>query len=342
MNIAVFNLIQPYADKFGIEIEHVLDLLETLLVEEVPYFEETSFDESYKWVLASCLQKAIRRGDEIEALRMASSMIKSYDMCNYMWRRLGVISAEEIGVANFRLMCDVLFLVRGFSTKKFFDYQKQVVYPLIVRMCKSDKSRLLCDLYVIDDHNSKLISEGKSIIDLNQVYADTPSVEDFSIKFGVSKSLVKLALISRFSTDGLSDYIRSAYVYATGFMKERLDVIEFGDYELIGGFPEYGIDQHTKQGKGALVYMTGFSCFKKYLQNCNDKIATLGEILFNVEGGKLDRALVFIGEDNVKKALKEAEMSKFGLSEEDREGLMSAMEAELKGLVRYARRKKFN
>jgi replication-associated recombination protein RarA len=50
------------------------------------------------WVAMSLLQKAIRRGEENLALRAAATLLR--DAPDRLWRRLGCIAFEDVGVAD--------------------------------------------------------------------------------------------------------------------------------------------------------------------------------------------------------------------------------------------------
>src|SRR3954452_2722868 len=50
------------------------------------------------WLAMSLLQKAIRRGEEAYALQAAAALLR--DSPERLWRRLGLIAFEDIGLAD--------------------------------------------------------------------------------------------------------------------------------------------------------------------------------------------------------------------------------------------------
>lgn len=102
--------------------------------------------------VVSALQKTIRRGQEFEAMYWATELIESgYDQ--YLWRRLCVIAAEDIGLAD----QDVIILVNAcaniwerMKTQNKLP-EKNIPALVILRLCRSKKNREADDLaYLID------------------------------------------------------------------------------------------------------------------------------------------------------------------------------------------------
>jgi replication-associated recombination protein RarA len=92
----------------------------------------------------SALQKEIRRGNERNALYWAFELIPKYEA--YLWRRLQVISHEDIGCGSPL----VIIFVRCASAD-YFDFRsrrgqdgaaKLALTNAVVLLCRSEKSRL--------------------------------------------------------------------------------------------------------------------------------------------------------------------------------------------------------
>ncbi len=64
-----------------------------------------------KWLASSALQKAIRRGNEAEALSCARLLL-NVD-AQRLWRRLGIIAIEDIGVADIEVVGQTLWATRS-------------------------------------------------------------------------------------------------------------------------------------------------------------------------------------------------------------------------------------
>ncbi|MGR3481946.1 MAG: hypothetical protein ACU0CD_14700, partial [Salipiger marinus] len=63
------------------------------------------------WQAASLLQKAIRRGDVVRVQDAVSSLLIS-DPAR-LWRRLGIIAFEDVGLGNLPLVGQVTVALRG-------------------------------------------------------------------------------------------------------------------------------------------------------------------------------------------------------------------------------------
>ena len=90
----------------------------------------------------SALQKSIRRGKEHEALYWAMELLPRYEF--YLWRRLKIISSEDIGIAN----PQAIILVQILS-EQYFELRKRgdmgcllMVANAILFLCRSKKTRL--------------------------------------------------------------------------------------------------------------------------------------------------------------------------------------------------------
>jgi replication-associated recombination protein RarA len=91
----------------------------------------------------SALQKHIRRGEEVEALKCAYELVPKYE--KWLWRRLIVIALEDIGPANPNLHVQVRAL-----RDTYFEFRQEdkrgsevlVLSNVILLMCRSPKSRI--------------------------------------------------------------------------------------------------------------------------------------------------------------------------------------------------------
>lgn len=92
--------------------------------------------------VVSSLQKTIRRGLEKEALFWSMELLPHYE--RYLWRRLKIISNEDIGIANpgivvqIQTLCDQYFELRERGDMGCV----LMVANAILFMCRSDKTRL--------------------------------------------------------------------------------------------------------------------------------------------------------------------------------------------------------
>lgn len=100
--------------------------------------------------LVSALQKSIRRGHEQEALYWASELMDSGEAYR-MWRRLVVIAAEDIGLAD-PGMC-----ARIMTMKQAHDFARESNIPFlaIMQLCRSPKNREADDAAYYYDERRK-------------------------------------------------------------------------------------------------------------------------------------------------------------------------------------------
>ena len=98
-----------------------------------------------RYLSASLLQKAIRRGEHGHAWSAASYLIERFS--EYFWRRLPVIALEDVGLANLNLV----ELVLAASSEPFIRARIgdsiDVASMLVELLCNSPKDRSTDDLY---------------------------------------------------------------------------------------------------------------------------------------------------------------------------------------------------
>lgn len=147
------DLTLPIDDHDGYGEKRFLEVLET---EGLPDFIWNGKDlrQSYlesanqKWNASSALQKAIRRGDRMMALRLAAALHKLDPQ--YIAKRLHVVAVEDIGLAD----PDVMAMYHFGAGKKMWRQQHggdlEVFLKLIDMMVSANKSRDADDLHMYD------------------------------------------------------------------------------------------------------------------------------------------------------------------------------------------------
>lgn len=76
------------------DLEYILDDLESRIT-KLPETGPMGFD---KWLVASSLQKSIRRGETQIAMNCAARLWEQDK--RMLWRRLGVIALEDLGIGD--------------------------------------------------------------------------------------------------------------------------------------------------------------------------------------------------------------------------------------------------
>jgi len=90
------------------DIEYILGTVEENLTSHLyiaPQIEPVYFD---KWLVSSALNKAIRRSHTQIALNCAAPLVYGSRIRDRLWRRLGVIALEDIGIGDIGIIAEVL------------------------------------------------------------------------------------------------------------------------------------------------------------------------------------------------------------------------------------------
>lgn len=113
--------------------------------------------------VSSAFQKSVRRGLEQEAMYWAVELWDSgYD--EYLWRRIKVISSEDIGLANPTISSQVQALYQMYSdqkkhskkdTEKEFPSERIFLTHCVLMLCRSAKNRIVdhVQIYYFRSHS---------------------------------------------------------------------------------------------------------------------------------------------------------------------------------------------
>jgi hypothetical protein len=97
----------------------------------------------------SALQKAIRRGDEELALRAAATLLQLD--APRLWRRLGVIATEDVGLADLDTVFLVTSALAGKSIRARLGGEWPIASYLTSRMARAAKCRAADDLLLVGE-----------------------------------------------------------------------------------------------------------------------------------------------------------------------------------------------
>lgn len=108
--------------------------------------------------VVSALQKAIRRGDERQAVYWAVEIDKS-GYGNYAWKRLKIISAEDVSINEVGISTEIWAL---FSMWQELSKKKDHNAPLFlikgtILLCRAKKNRMVCDATVLHYETAELV-----------------------------------------------------------------------------------------------------------------------------------------------------------------------------------------
>lgn len=106
-------------------------------------------------VVTSAMQKEIRRGDEVAAVYWAT--ILAHGGVQYVWRRVLITAAEDIGLAAPEVVAQVSALYTAWQGANQFSYNKQnhALTMAIMLLCRAPKSTEVEDLQSLTKNQIK-------------------------------------------------------------------------------------------------------------------------------------------------------------------------------------------
>lgn len=282
-----------------------------------------------RWVCASNLQKAIRRGLADTAIGTA---VKLLDIdARYFWRRLLVIAYEDVGFGDVALTHTVLKTFRREALHKQLGAERVAAY-LVEAMCNARKSRTLCDAIAMLEFDIGLGELEKQCFDLTnaelvnaicsdaespmhrvaalrhicgyreQVYGSyrsiTPARPELMREVCRRLSLTDMETSMFLSGQSVSEGMNIAIPLVVQLVRgEQTDVQgEAILFEGKNGILYAALDRHTRLGKRCYARLAReveavASFFHRHHQL--DPVAALGVAVFIVEGSKLNRWVAF-------------------------------------------------
>ncbi len=136
-----------------VEPGHIQKLTEEISAYSLKFSPDHVPSSSDKWVLASNLQKSIRRGLTETAVGTAIKLL-SVDG-RYFWRRLLVIAYEDVGYGNIQLCFDLLKSFRREAMHRQLGAERVAAY-FATALSNACKSRALCDGIAMLEFNVQL------------------------------------------------------------------------------------------------------------------------------------------------------------------------------------------
>ncbi|MFZ2587973.1 MAG: hypothetical protein WAZ18_07650 [Alphaproteobacteria bacterium] len=259
-----------------------------------------------RWIAASLLQKAIRRNHPTHAMRAAHCLLEMAPA--YLVRRLGVIVVEDIGPANLPLVQAYLDHV-----PELMAYPR-LTLPWVERMCGSLKSRLLCDLsFVAATHptaKQQAFEYGfMPTSTLLECLTYEPDLLTRAVLLRCLSFKDVCAWVEQRHGPTMADTLRRARRLGTENMELGLPLVtgeqpthivtmSLPPPDLLHGIPTYALEQHTRLG------LRAYRQFLNHLPDINlphrVKLHVVGEILFALESGLLDRESIFTSHENLK------------------------------------------
>ena len=308
-----------------------------------------------KWLLASLLQKAIRRGD------VAHSTTAAYRLAlmdgAYVARRLPIIAYEDVGIANLPLILAIRRSATAVVVMPGKHGAAQAAH-LAGALAQSLKSRTACDIASLCEFSpaAKALARtvsGKPLVDLiaRASSTDCPLLERAVVlrlligirPEGIAPSserrearadalrtilsdmrlpaLVTEAAMVGTQTEGLNVAIGLAYASmavssTVTTATQRRDML---DSPRVGGIPAYVLDMYTRPGQAAFRLLLAHAPELRELLTRyvprRDHVRCIGFLIFHVEGSLLDRRLSFPAADEILARTETVECEHVGLTD---------------------------
>lgn len=281
------------------------------------------------WVAMSLLQKVIRRGHEAWALNAAATLLHLSP--DRLWRRLGIIAVEDIGLGDLTTAGHVTAALAGKSYRAKLGGDWQVASYLVTVMANSPKCRAADDLlFVAGTHpaystarlelaglphrdllalmtgTAPLITRAISLLyalgtdrrhspHLVPRLGDPTALFNHLITAGVSPSLVCVAQESYRKTGEHLGPLAVLLSRESGWQSAATNNDVTPPELMIGPAPSWCFDMFVRQGRATLVRFLGTDAkVAEWLATHvapARRLETLGMALFYIEGGLLHHRL---------------------------------------------------
>ncbi len=278
------------------------------------------------WIAMSLMQKAIRRGNGPAALMGAATLLR--DAPERLWRRVGCIAFEDIGVADIECLGLVTAALAGKAARRKLDGEWAVASLIIERMADAAKNRSADDLLMTIAGLPSLTEERETFAALSdqrlrQIVlgctdlhkrglalwylmgtkrCPSPNLPhrqgnvDFAFEVlaehGVAPSMMQIARQGFRKTGEMLAPFAALLTLVNGIRGDAAQNDRIPHKRLVGGVPSYVLDTYTREGKQAFARFlkTNAGAVEWIKANLpdNGRNAFVGELVFRVEGGCLN------------------------------------------------------
>lgn len=322
-----------------------------------------------RYILASNLQKAIRRGLVPNAEATAIRLL-AVDPA-YTWRRMLVIGFEDIGFGNIDLLHDLLKTFRREALHRELGPARVATY-FAHELARACKSRSLCDGLAMLEFSVKRDEYERQYIGLDDDQLLTTACDASS---PIMDRIAALRHICGYRVVVRGMY-QSGVPASTELMREVCRRLELSEIETRlfmsgqgvsdslniplpmvaqmarGTLQEQAAEQRF-QGKNGILYASldrhcrpGTRCFARLAKEVQpvrqffarhpgvNPVAAIGAAVFIAEGAVLDRRLVFDGADQLRWQFNNSFLEHAGLAVDDHDELLSLVKLNLRWLNR--------
>lgn len=313
-----------------------------------------------RWMFASALQKAVRRGQTAEAYKAALCLNRLNP--EQLWFRCRTIAGEDVGIADFQVVFETLYMAGKKQWRRDRGGEEHVLAYIIEKLCKAPKTRCADDLLWICDAS-------EDFADPREQFSGMTADELEGVIFNEISSLYE-KIIAAWYLNGTAHHRPAGMVLKKGNPKHLLDIFRhvgmpcyayntirlaltrtsgYGvsmafayevlsaskTYDLVAECPEpsqkighwnaEAWDRHCRPGRAAL---------RKFLELCpevsdfirkhrpgENPVNVLGMTTFAIEGQLLDKRLLFDGSEQIRRMVLEAWLPK--MAQEARSDLLA-------------------
>jgi len=273
------------------------------------------------WVAMSALQKAIRRGREDLALSAAATLLR--DAPDKLWRRIGCVAFEDVGVACLDAVGLATVALAGKQVRAALGGDWAVASFIVSELCRVPKCRAADDLLMACElHPAYAMARAdlpylttRNLIAVATGHASVP-VRALALRFALGTDRRRSALVSRRGEPRLVfDYLCEAgwphsivEVAREGFRRTgemlcpfaallaceqpqatRVESDDLLPEVMIGDVPSWALDIYSREGRAAFTRFldTDAPAARWVRDNVRParRVAFLGHIVFRVEGG---------------------------------------------------------
>lgn len=311
-------------------IAHSRDRLHSAVAERehTPCFSPI---EVSPWVAMSLLQKAIRRGECRLALQAAATLLR--DAPDRLWRRIGGIAFEDIGLADLETVALATAALGGTRLRERLGGEWAVASLVVSRMAKAAKCRAADDLLMSSElhpafKQSRQEFPSKSTSDLLEIATRSDVIQERALalwyalgtnrwsarnlkerrgepeavfdhlgQVGIASDLVELAREGFSKTRSVLPVLVAQLSLISG--REDSSTVDDGipPSVVIGDVPGWAYDLYSREGRRCFAaFLQGETRTARWIRrhvSSAQRINFLGGIVFRLEGGKCKSRLAW-------------------------------------------------
>jgi len=276
------------------------------------------------WLAASLLQKAVRRGREELALQAASTLMLNAP--DRLWRRIGCIAFEDVGLADFDSVAVVTAALAGKRLRAELGGEWSIASYLVSMLARTRKDRSADDLLMNAELHPSLVPARRefarvSTRELLEVSASAAPIVERALALwfaiGTDRRPSKHLPLRHGEPQAAFDYLCEAglphcavEIAREGFKKtgevlapfvallsqvSRAETAtvsdEFPPEQIINGVPSWTFDIYTREGRAAYgMFLRSESPSARWIRAHvapARRVEFLGGIAFRCEGGVL-------------------------------------------------------